>query len=341
MTVLRPSDYDVFLTLSAQIGGDPLLTQGAGGNTSIKENGVTWVKASGTWLSRAREQDIMVPVHTDAFLAALRDDPASVENPATFVIPEAKSTDLRPSIETAFHCLLPQRVVAHFHGIDALTCLVRTDRQGCVAQAMAQVPDLTWQIVDYLRPGAPLAIEIRQTLRLGTDVLFLANHGVIVAGPTVQSVADRITRLATVFARTARPVFAADTAALARVASQTDYVPASIPLHHALATDPISCTLSRVGVLMPDQAIFLGRRFAYDPGDLSDQPALLILPGAGVLYRPGLSGGAHEMVTCMAELLLRLPEEASLEPLSSHDVESLLNWEAEKYRQILDRQTAP
>ena len=39
--------------LSASVGADPLLVQGAGGNTSLKQAGLLWIKASGTWLMNA------------------------------------------------------------------------------------------------------------------------------------------------------------------------------------------------------------------------------------------------------------------------------------------------
>ncbi len=43
------------IELSARIGHDIDLVQGAGGNSSAKEGGVLWVKASGTWLAAARD----------------------------------------------------------------------------------------------------------------------------------------------------------------------------------------------------------------------------------------------------------------------------------------------
>lgn len=47
--------FEAFLALSREIGSDILKTQGAGGNTSFKRDGVMWVKASGTWLAHAGE----------------------------------------------------------------------------------------------------------------------------------------------------------------------------------------------------------------------------------------------------------------------------------------------
>src|SRR5688572_6371043 len=64
-------------TLSARVGADTLLVQAAGGNTSLKQDGIMWIKASGTWLQHAQLRDIFVPVAIEPLLAALeRDDPA-------------------------------------------------------------------------------------------------------------------------------------------------------------------------------------------------------------------------------------------------------------------------
>jgi rhamnose utilization protein RhaD (predicted bifunctional aldolase and dehydrogenase) len=42
----------------AEIGRDPLLVQGAGGNVSWKANDTLWIKASGTWLADAMVKDM-------------------------------------------------------------------------------------------------------------------------------------------------------------------------------------------------------------------------------------------------------------------------------------------
>lgn len=49
--MLRSSEFEALLDLSARVGADPDLVQGAGGNTSIKEGGTLWIKASGLWLA--------------------------------------------------------------------------------------------------------------------------------------------------------------------------------------------------------------------------------------------------------------------------------------------------
>lgn len=41
---------------SSIIGNNLELIQGAGGNTSLKENNILWIKASGCWLSDAKKK---------------------------------------------------------------------------------------------------------------------------------------------------------------------------------------------------------------------------------------------------------------------------------------------
>ena len=47
---------------SARLGRDPEQVQAAGGNTSLKADGLLWVKASGLWLADALDRDLFVPV---------------------------------------------------------------------------------------------------------------------------------------------------------------------------------------------------------------------------------------------------------------------------------------
>ena len=111
---MKSPEFEALIDLSARVGADPALVQGAGGNTSIKEAGTLWIKASGLWLAQAHERDVMVPVDLDPLLAALeRNDPA-FEKAQGFVISEHNPSWLRPSIETMVHALMPQKIVVPF-----------------------------------------------------------------------------------------------------------------------------------------------------------------------------------------------------------------------------------
>ena len=57
-----PEDFSVLRRVSARLGHDPLLVQSAGGNTSVKADGVMWIKASGTLLAQAETQEFSFPL---------------------------------------------------------------------------------------------------------------------------------------------------------------------------------------------------------------------------------------------------------------------------------------
>jgi rhamnose utilization protein RhaD (predicted bifunctional aldolase and dehydrogenase) len=323
-------EYRALLRYSAAIGRDPALVQGAGGNVSLKREGVLWVKASGTWLARAETDAIMVPVHLAPLLAAIRaDDVAAMENAAQFTVAEANPAGLRPSIETTMHALLPHPVVVHVHCVETIAWACRVDAEAAVAPLLA---GLRWAFVPYVRPGAPLARGILRRLAGDPDVLVLGNHGLVVGGASTEVAATLVADVARRLRRRPRPVPPPDLAALRREAPP-GWHPAEDAAAHGTATDPASLAVARRGSFYPDHVIFLGPGIAERPG----ASPLLVVPGAGVLLRADVSAGAAALARCLADVAARLDPSEPLTVLTRAEEEELLGWDAEKYRQALDR----
>src|SRR5277367_4483902 len=95
----RGAEYVALLGLSARNGANPLRTQGAGGNTSLKIEGILWIKASGMWLAHAETQPMMAPVELAPLLAAYRAQNPAAETAEAFVQRHLADVGLRPSIE--------------------------------------------------------------------------------------------------------------------------------------------------------------------------------------------------------------------------------------------------
>jgi rhamnose utilization protein RhaD (predicted bifunctional aldolase and dehydrogenase) len=172
IAIPRDSAYESFVALSARLGADSLLVQAAGGNTSVKRDGVLWIKASGKFLRAATRENIFVPVDLAGVRAGIERDEA--DPTAGRVLGD---TPLRPSIETTLHALLPQRVVLHLHSVNALASEVRVDGQAQVAQRLEGLP---WAWVGYRRPGLPLTRVVRAAAGAAISVLALGNHGIVV-----------------------------------------------------------------------------------------------------------------------------------------------------------------
>jgi rhamnose utilization protein RhaD (predicted bifunctional aldolase and dehydrogenase) len=331
--------------LSARIGSDPLLIQGAGGNTSLKADGILWIKASGTWLAHALESDIMVPVEIAPLLDAVSSVDPAAERAEQFVVPGLGASGLRPSIETTVHALMPQRVVVHVHCVNTIALAVRTD---CKAELATRLDGLNWALVPYARPGLPLALAIAEHSSKRPDVLVLANHGLVVAAETVDAAEALLNDVTQRLATEPRSAPPADMEKLRALAVAT-FRPPESDAAHAVATDPASTEIAARGSLYPDHVIFLGEGSAIAlPGEdaqavvarLGATPVSIVFPGIGVLMRGDATPSADAMARCLADVAARIPPGAPLRVLTAKEHLQLTDWDAEKYRQELARKAA-
>ncbi|MDO9414623.1 class II aldolase/adducin family protein [Pararhizobium sp.] len=344
---MRSSEFEALLDLSACIGADPALVQAAGGNTSIKEGGTLWIKASGLWLKDARSRELMVPVALDPLLDALERNDPSAEKAQDYVIADLNPSGLRPSIETTVHALMPQKVVVHVHCVETIALAVQVNGEALAAERLAGIPHA---FVRYARPGLPLARAIAEKLEEDTSVLILGNHGLAVAADTVEEATALLARISRLLASDTRPSVPADIPALERLAVGSAYrLPDDMAVHGA-ATDLASCRIAAGGSLYPDHVIFLGKGSViaapadtalsiaaqFEADGLSLPPSILF-PGKGVLVLKEAASGALAMARCLSDVASRIPEGARLRYLTDAENAELLGWDAEKYRQQLNR----
>ena len=330
-----------FIDLSAELGREPLLIQVSGGNTSVKEDGLLWVKASGKELVRANDEPIFVPLDLDGVRAAIDRDET---DPATPHV--VGSTSLRPSIETTLHALLPHRVVVHVHSVNALAWTTREDGEARIAEPMG---GLNWVWVPYCRPGLPLTRMVQEVIGGDTDLLVLQNHGLVVGGDSAGEVDARLREAEGRLLVPPRPMPGPGAGLSASGDQSGDYAPASATIVHALGTDP-DCFRKARGALYPDHVVFLGPEAPVaERGRLWEEarddylarhgepPQYLIVEGEGVLLRRDCNFGVAEMLECQAEVLARVGADAPLRYLTDVEVGELLNWDAEAYRKTLHR----
>lgn len=330
----------------AQIGADPLLVQGAGGNVSWKDGSVLWVKASGTWLAEAESKDIFVPVNLTYLKDALAKQDFSVK-------PQVKnSSDLRPSIETLLHALMPHRVVVHLHAVEILTHLVRFNAKQKIQNLVGDA--VKWIFVDYFKPGADLASAVFKELknRPDADVVFMGNHGVVIGGANVDDVAATLHTL-TFKLKTITSLSAPEniTATSRSEFIKRGYVPCGDGEVNLLAIkDELICRTRHEWALYPDHVVFLGakvnileRNFSIPELDelAHCKPPFIIAIGDGVYESPAATPSQKSQLRCYFDVLTRQGDTEKLSVLSELQVSELLDWDAEKYRKnILDKKSS-
>jgi rhamnose utilization protein RhaD (predicted bifunctional aldolase and dehydrogenase) len=309
-----------FRKLSAQLGQDPLRVQGAGGNTSVKDRDVMWIKASGTELADAERKNIFVAVDRNAALAEAREEAGDGSCKSTVLDP---GVSLRPSIETTFHAALDWPVVMHTHSVATIIHAISPEGRQIAEQKLGGLP---FVMVPYAKPGLPLTREILARVQPGTQVIILQNHGLICCGHTVEQVQVLIEDVET---RLEMPA----TVPSASTVSEAPDDGFSWSEHSWLAQDARLTDMALSGTYYPDHVVFLGP--ALPTKDNNATPPAILRPGTGVLLRDGATPSQKAMLRCLADVLARVPVRWTLAPIGPAAEAELLNWDAEKYRQSM------
>ena len=325
-------DLQRLKAVSVDMGKDPALVQASGGNTSLKEQGVLWIKASGKSLALSDQDDTFIPLALDRVL-----EEAASPDEFSLGLQSLSKNDLRPSIETTMHALIPHAVVLHSHAIDIIAISLLPEAQTRIRDALNGI---NWHWIPYQRPGKPLTQEIINALdRQPADVFILANHGLVVGASNPDEAAALQAEVTQRLRQTAREYMDVNISEISKVLASLDgaYLPESSVIH-SLAIDPWSLELAQRNPAYPDHVVFCGVRpwvkgFAEIPRSIETKYGLI--PGVGVFLLPAANAATQAMLQAQAEILLRIPPGEEINLLTDHQCDELLNWEAEKYRQDL------
>jgi rhamnose utilization protein RhaD (predicted bifunctional aldolase and dehydrogenase) len=322
-----------------------MLTQGPGGNTSIKIGDKLYVKGSGMWLADACSKNVFCEAPLPLLRRAIAEDQdgETIER----CVKDLAANGLRPSIETSLHALMPHPIVIHLHAVDVLAWVTLRGARETIGPAMN---GLAWAWIPYRRPGAPLTALVRASMAAEPDILLLANHGVVVGGASIAQVRHRLNDLLARLKRTARAPRPSGEphGDVTAAAALHGFRPAKAAEADGLASDDESYELLQRGVFYPDQAIFLGPEIPVVDGlqaigavlanwreRYRRDPACLVIKGRGAFVREGANAAVDEQLLCHALFLARVSRDDDLETLSLGDIGQLLNWEAEVYRQTM------
>lgn len=309
-----------FRALSARLGGDPLQVQGPGGNTSVKDGPVMYIKASGTELADAERRDIFVAVDRDQAVREAREEAGDGSCKNTVL---DTSHGLRPSIETTFHAAFDHRIVVHTHSVATLAHAISPEGRAIAAEKLT---GLNAVMVPYAKPGLPLTREILARIQPDTTVVMLENHGLICAGASVDEVSARIADVE----NRLHLAPCDQTAVAATEAAPDGYVWSD---YGWLAQDEVAFARCSAGTYYPDHVVFLGPGLPVSAYD--GHPPAVLRQGQGVLIRTDATASQHAMLRCIFDVLGRVPGAWSVEPIGPDAEAALLDWDAEKYRQAL------
>ncbi len=326
---------------------DPLLVQGAGGNISWKEGQVLWVKASGTRFQNAQQQDIFTAVDYQHLRTFLDKGHCNVQPRLITSLAQA-----RPSIETLLHALLPQKIVVHLHALLPLAYLIQSSAQKILQAQLAHFPE--WTFIPYHQPGAELASAVLAHTKNcpAVKLLMLQNHGIVLAGKTVDEVRSLLGRLLAMLSDDmTMPQIPAYENICGFAVNGIEYSPIQDPLIHQLVYQPaLYRGLQECWAICPDHVVFLGAKalcytdrihFQHQSGDSDDngdkalRPDVIFIKDDGVFVADGFNTAQQEQLKAYLHTLSFLPSLNDVQVLNHHDIAALCNWDAEHYRQQL------
>lgn len=318
--------------LSARVGSDPLLVQASNGNTSIKLEGILWIKASGKWLARANREEIFIPV----------DLAKAGEQTREIAKRPVSRNRMRPSIETAMHAVLPHRVVIHVHSINTIAWAIRLDG---LDELTAQLRGLHWQWIPYAASGIPLAREIEMAVARAknANVFILANHGLVVCGRDCTAAEELLCEVERRLVIPPRSFPEADRAVLGNIARFSGWQYPDFDPLHALGTDKETLKILEGGVLYPCQAIFLGEMLVLPPRIFASRltarvkrgerpPPFVVVERGGVMLNENMTSAERANLIGLVEVIRRTKESARVRYLTREEVERVLNEGGRGYR---------
>ena len=186
MSFLSTTDYSDLCFISKKLGDTFDFVQGAGGNTSVKLPNTLLVKASGKELKHCAFKNIFVEVDSSKLVSNINSIlTSSTEIHEIFI---SNDEGLKPSMEVYLHALLDKKFVVHTHPIKLLAEMAA----GRFIKPTSS--SIKYKIIPYAKPGLPLVKAVHNAISEDKindiNVLFLQNHGIVVAADTAQEVLE-------------------------------------------------------------------------------------------------------------------------------------------------------
>ena len=344
-------EFIEFLKFSEEVGMDSSMVQAAGGNTSMKLGDTMWVKASGKWLMNACSEEIMVPVKTLKVQSIIKNEGTNNEKLINNTISDDSNTNLRPSVETPLHAALDFKYVLHTHDVNIISFAILKNSQTKLDKLLS---GFKWKFIPYIKPGIKLSRIILKIKSKEDNVFILQNHGLIVCGDDLEEIKKLNFKIRDCLKNELNKkiiIKSKNDNNFEINLNNTQYKLLNEDYAFDLANNKSWLKKISLGAFLPDILVFLGpkilqikpdeKKLSFKLNKLSKLSlpfnSCIILSGYGVIIRKDSLNGTIEMIKLLSELMHRVPEEEKLEYFNDGQVLSLLNWEAEHYRQKLNQ----
>lgn len=321
-------------------------TQGGGGNTSVKDGGVMYIKASGFKLKDINENTAYVPMDLNkikAFYESVdltdgRDYEAlNKQVTAEATLKQEGLASLRPSVEVGFHSVLKKYVI-HTHSIYAnlITCCATGEE---LAAKIFKDSDFGYVFLPYVDPGFMLSVKMGEAIKgygektgKYAEVIFMKNHGLVVNGDDKQRVIALNEEVNNAIEKYFGLKDEYRTVTL-KEKGENVFVSETKTVNEFVKTHTVDKAMLDKNSLYPDQLVYLNNLMAFSPEKIQ-------IKNGTVEYHTSLKEAQTLEETLFAYVfVLKVIEENGLKLslMNEKDIDFINNWEAEKYRRSLSK----
>jgi rhamnose utilization protein RhaD (predicted bifunctional aldolase and dehydrogenase) len=308
-------------TLSYMIGSQPSLTQGAGGNVSVKLGESMLVKSSGKLMSTSLNKDIWTRVKIDDELLS---DCLKHESEPIWTFQGE-----RPSIETSFHMYFATKYVVHYHPMHLMPELTKVDFYSKFSEHFHHLKTYP---INYVKPGIKITKKLSEfdIDRSQNCVVLLQNHGIIIASDCIREIIATIAEIE-----------------LYAVSSQNQFIDQSEPSKDRydgfidIATlIPNFRQINKIDdieefwALTPDHLVFLGPKPIFlSEHSINDAPYFFNHDGSVFLRVETLNEQLISLLNSFCFTVSAIHKSKYEHNfLNQSEIYELLNWDAEHYR---------
>ncbi len=334
------------IEISQYAGGRVDYTQGGGGNTSVKDGNVMYIKASGFKLVDISENTAYVPMDLKMireFLCGVdlsdgKDHEAENKKVTAEATLQTEGLQpLRPSVEVGFHSVLKKYVI-HTHSVYAnlLTCSLNGKD---IAAEIFKGADFGYIFMPYIDPGFTLSVKMKDAIEeyeakngKFPEVIFMQNHGLVVT-------ADELERVKKINEEVNGKIVAyfglkdAYRSVSLKCVGENKFESQTPTVVDFVKGSPLTKAMLDEYPLYPDQLVYLNNVLAFAPEKMQAQ-------NGTVVYNTNAKEAQTLEETLFAYLFVINTLKAKglgISTMSEKDVDFINNWEAEKYRRSLSK----
>ena len=303
------------------------MSHGPGGNTSIKINDSIYVKSSGTWLKDSLKKKSFIKINLNSIKK-------NIENEKKWIY--RKSTSY-PSIETTMHAVINKKYVVHLHSISVLSYAILKNGKKLLE---SKLKDMKWIWIKYKKPGLNLAKEIKRKMFDDTNIYILQNHGIIIASNTLIKINSLLKKIE---AKLKKKI----SFNLKKIKKNNflikNFKKPKDKIIEIFAWKKKSFEIIKSNKsLYPDNTVFLNNKIKTynsinDFLKKKNEKNIIVIKNTGVFLKKNISKTEYDMLLCLAELLIVVPENFILSFLNNKEKNELINWKKEKIRQKFNK----